>query len=107
MSLRSTIKKLDNPLFGTRTRNASDLTVSGCPGAYEIVHPGGAFYVFPRAPWGTGSEFVAKAIENQLLVIPGSIFSQHDTHFRISYAAADSVLERGIDVLRKLARRGP
>jgi aspartate aminotransferase/aminotransferase len=52
---------------------------------------------------GTGGDFVARAIENQLLIIPGSIFSGRDTHFRISYAASEATLERGLAVLRKLA----
>ncbi len=72
---------------------------------YELQEPGGAFYLFPRAPWGTGSEFVAEAIRNNLLIIPGSTFSKRDTHFRISYAASDATLERGIEILRRLARR--
>ena len=54
---------------------------------------------------GTGSEFVARAIENKLLIIPGRIFSRRDTHFRISYAASDRTLERGLEVLRRLAKR--
>ena len=65
--------------------------------------PGGAFYVFPKAPWGTGTEFVSEAIRNNLLVIPGGTFSSRDTHFRISYAATDETLRRGVDVLRRLA----
>ncbi len=72
---------------------------------YEVVKPGGAFYIYPKAPWGTGSEFVAEAIRNELLIIPGNIFSRHDTHFRISYAASDATLDRGIEVLKKLARK--
>ena len=81
-----------------------DLIVGGLSDLYEIANPRGAFYVFPKTPWGTGTEFVNKAIENRLLVIPGKVFSQQDTHFRISYAASNEVIERGIDVLRKLAR---
>ena len=60
---------------------------------YEITKPGGAFYIFPRAPGGKGEDFVAKAIENNLLTVPGNIFSQRDTHFRISYAASTAELE--------------
>ena len=54
-----------------------DLVVDGLIDAgYEVSKPGGAFYVFPRVPdGGTGGEFVARAIENELLIIPGSIFS--------------------------------
>ena len=80
-----------------------DLFVAGISDLYEVVKPGGAFYVFPKAPRGTGSQFVAKAIENQLLIIPGNIFSRRDTHFRVSYAASDETIYRGIDVLRSLS----
>ena len=61
---------------------------------------------FRKCPRGTGSEFVARAIERELLIIPGKIFSSRDTHFRISYAADDRLIERGIEVLRKMAREG-
>jgi aspartate aminotransferase/aminotransferase len=80
-----------------------DLIVSGLADKYEITRPGGAFYVFPQSPRGSGGEFVAEAIKHNLLIIPGNIFSTKDTHFRISYAAADETIERGIEVLRKLA----
>jgi aspartate aminotransferase/aminotransferase len=72
---------------------------------YEFAPADGAFYLFAKAPWGTGSEFVAEAIRNDLLIIPGNVFSDRDTHFRISYAAEQRTLERGVEVLRKLATR--
>ncbi len=72
---------------------------------YEVAQPGGAFYVFPKVPIEgmTASEFVAKAIENELLIIPGNIFSRSDTHFRISYAATMETINRGLEVLKRLA----
>lgn len=82
-----------------------DRLIEGIKDNYEIVKPGGAFYVFPKIPWGTGQEFCEYAIDNNLLVIPGNIFSDHDTHFRISYAASDEKLEQGIEVLNKIAKR--
>ena len=85
-------------------RRKHDLVVQGLSDLYELVVPGGAFYVFPKAPQGSGTEFVARAIDNNLLVIPGQIFSRRDTHFRISYAADDETIQRGIEILRKLAR---
>jgi aspartate aminotransferase/aminotransferase len=85
-------------------RRKRDLIVAGLSDDFELVVPGGAFYAFPRAPWGTGTEFVAKAIENNVLVIPGNIFSRRDTHFRISYAADDDTIQRGIERLTQLAR---
>ncbi len=80
-----------------------DLMYEGIADVYNVVKPSGAFYVYPEAPGGSGTEFAARAIEKNLLVIPGNVFSQRDTHFRISYAANDDVLKRGVDVLRKLA----
>jgi aspartate aminotransferase/aminotransferase len=82
-----------------------DLVYDGLRDRFEIAKPGGAFYVFPRAPWGTGTEFVTEAIRHNLLIIPGNTFSRADTHFRISYAAEDRTLERGLEILNRLARR--
>ncbi|MFO1062634.1 MAG: aminotransferase class I/II-fold pyridoxal phosphate-dependent enzyme [Pirellulales bacterium] len=80
-----------------------DMLVDGLKNDFEFTTPGGAFYLFPKAPWGKGSEFVAEAIARGLLIIPGNIFSGRDTHFRISYAAPDAVIERGIAALKELA----
>lgn len=82
-----------------------DMLIEGIQDNYEIVKPGGAFYLFPKAPWGGGQEFVEAAIENNLMVIPGNIFSDVDTHFRISYAQSDETIQRGIEVLNKIAKR--
>ncbi len=81
-----------------------DRLAAGLKGLYEFSLPGGAFYLFAKTPWGTGTEFVAEAIENNLLIIPGGTFSKRDTHFRVSYAASDAMLDRGIEILRKLAQ---
>jgi aspartate aminotransferase/aminotransferase len=86
-------------------RRKRDRVYEGLRGAYDLAKPGGAFYVFPRAPWGTGTEFVEEAIRNNLLIIPGRPFSGRDTHFRLSYAADERTLDRGIEILRRLARR--
>jgi aspartate/methionine/tyrosine aminotransferase len=84
-------------------RQKRDRLVAGLRGRFEFVSPGGAFYVFPKAPRGTGAEFVAKAVERNLLLIGGSTFSCRDTHFRVSAAADDAVLDRGIAILNELA----
>jgi len=85
-------------------RRKRDAVVAALAGLYDLPHPGGAFYAFPRAPWGTATEFVAEAIRRSLLIIPGNVFSRVDTHFRISHAVDDATLARGLDVLRGLAR---
>jgi aspartate aminotransferase/aminotransferase len=85
-------------------RRKRDAVVAGLKGLFDLPTPEGAFYAFPRAPWGTASAFVAEAIRHNLLIIPGNVFSRRDTHFRISYAVDDATLKRGLKVLRDLAR---
>jgi aspartate/methionine/tyrosine aminotransferase len=85
-------------------RHKRDLIYQGLQGYYELPAPGGAFYLFAKAPGGSGQAFVERAIQHSLLVIPGGVFSKRDTHFRISYAADDRTLKRGVDILRRLAR---
>ncbi|HLN28781.1 MAG TPA: aminotransferase class I/II-fold pyridoxal phosphate-dependent enzyme [Gemmataceae bacterium] len=93
----------DTSKFTSEYRKKRDRIVEGLKDRFELVKPQGAFYAFPRVPRGTATEFVGKAIQNNLLVIPGNIFSCRDSHFRISYAADDQTIERGIEVLNRLA----
>ncbi|HEG43058.1 MAG TPA: aminotransferase class I/II-fold pyridoxal phosphate-dependent enzyme [Phycisphaerales bacterium] len=81
-----------------------DMICDGLKDKFQVVKPGGAFYTFVKVPegCGTGTEFVKKAIENNVLIIPGNVFSERDTHFRISYATTDEKIQQGIDILRKL-----
>lgn len=81
-----------------------DFLLNGIKDYYEIPNAGGAFYLFPRAPGGNSTVFVEKAIQHDLLIIPGKTFSSVDTNFRISFAAKKHVLERGVEVLRKLSK---
>ncbi len=81
-----------------------DRVYEGLKDRFELVKSEGAFYLFPRAPWGSSTEFVGECIRNELLLIPGNVFSGRDTHFRLSYAASDETLDRGLDILNRLAR---
>ena len=98
----------DTSAFFDAYRCKRDMIYEGLKDAgYEVQKPGGAFYIFPKAPWGTDHEFVAEAIRNELLIIPGSVFSEKTTHLRISYAAADETIRAGLEVLQRLIREGP
>ncbi|MEM1331099.1 MAG: pyridoxal phosphate-dependent aminotransferase [Planctomycetota bacterium] len=71
----------------------------------EIETPGGAFYAFPKVPERlglTGTQFVERCIERGVLVIPGGVFSDRDTHFRLSFASPDEQLDRGLAILAEL-----
>ncbi|MCX7883226.1 MAG: aminotransferase class I/II-fold pyridoxal phosphate-dependent enzyme [Brevinematales bacterium] len=84
-------------------RRKRDMVYEGLQDVFDIVKPGGAFYMFPGLKYGKASEFVEMAIAHKVLIIPGHVFSERDTHFRISFATGDEALKRGIDILRKLS----
>jgi len=83
-----------------------DMVVEQLADRFEVTTPGGAFYAFVKVPdhlGQTGSAFVERAIEKGVLIIPGHVFSNRDTHFRISYACDEPMLGRGLGVLNALA----
>jgi aspartate aminotransferase len=84
-------------------RSKRNLLYEGLKDKFELVKPSGAFYAFIKAPNGSGSKFVEKAIANNVLIIPGNVFSEKDTHFRISYATSDAKIQEGTDILCRLA----
>ena len=84
-------------------RRKRDLVYEGLRGKFEVSKPAGAFYIFPKVPFGTDVEFVERAIAKECLIIPGSVFSERNTHFRISYATTDEQLQRGLKILNLLA----
>ncbi len=84
-------------------RRKRDMVYESLRAQYELGKPGGAFYAFVRAPGDNASAFVQRAIAHNLLVIPGSVFSERDTHFRLAYTASDETIQRGLAVLHELA----
>ncbi|MHC4573787.1 MAG: pyridoxal phosphate-dependent aminotransferase [Planctomycetota bacterium] len=85
-------------------RRKRELAYEGLKDNFEVGRPGGAFYLFVKAPGGSGTGFVEKAIKHKVLVIPGNVFSEKDTHFRISYATGDDKIRQGVEILNGLAR---
>ena len=93
---------MDLPLAECRRKR--DKLMAGLRDHYRFVQPGGAFYLYPEAPGGSGKAFAERAVEREkMLVVPGSVFGQADSHFRIAYTVSDAMLDRGIAALRRLA----
>jgi aspartate aminotransferase len=92
--------------FVDEYRIKRDLLYNGLKDKFELIKPSGAFYAFVKAPGGSATPFVEKAIKNNVLIIPGNVFSEKDTHFRISYATSDEKIKKGVEILRTLTSRG-
>ena len=92
---------MDVPL--SECKRKRDKLMAGIAGHYSFVKPGGAFYLYPEAPGGSGKRFAEIAAEQEkLIVVPGSVFGAADTHFRIAYTVTDRTLDRGIAALIRL-----
>ena len=68
---------------------------------YDVIKPEGTFYIFPKAPGGDDLDFIQKAKENKVLIVPGLGFGRAG-YFRISFCVDDRTIARGIDQLVKL-----
>lgn len=88
-----------------RYRAKRDLMTELLSRSFTVVPAEGAFYLWVQAPdgWEDGDQFCEQAIANGVLVIPGSVFSEQRSHFRVCYTVDDSVLRAGADVLCRLA----
>lgn len=67
---------------------------------FDLTLPDGAFYYFIRKPT---NDFVDRCTRHNLLVVPGEVFSEHNTHFRLSYATANATLNKAVRLLNRLA----
>jgi aspartate aminotransferase/aminotransferase len=87
-------------------REKRDITLEALKDDFEVVRPSGGFYFFVKAPerYASATAFVEEAIRNNVLIIPGNVFSERDTHFRISYATSNDKIREGCAILCKLAR---
>lgn len=100
--------KLDHSAKVEAYREKRDIAYEMLSEHFTVQRPNGAFYIFPQAPEidgvCDGDTFVETAIANNVLIIPGSVFSDKHTHFRISFAAKNEVIKRGIEVISGLVK---
>ncbi len=72
---------------------------------YEVVKPGGAFYMFPKTPIEDDMAFVADLQRNfHIMTVPGRGFGRGG-HFRISYCVEMEVIERSLEGFREAAKK--
>lgn len=76
-----------------------DLIYEGLREQFEVTKPEGAFYIMPKVAEHDASAFVEAAIRQNVLTIPGQVFSARRTHLRISYATSEEAIREGIRIL--------
>ena len=76
-----------------------DLVIAALGQVTDVAVPEGAFYVFAKVPEHlgmTGTQLAEALVEKNVLLIPGGVFSERDTHIRLSLAAPEAKLEAGV-----------
>ncbi|MBI2940312.1 MAG: pyridoxal phosphate-dependent aminotransferase [Chloroflexi bacterium] len=91
------------PADGVRTyQRRRDLMYEGLRRRFDVTRPQGAFYIMPRVDESDATPFVERAIASNVLLIPGSVFSQRKTHVRLSFATSEEKIQRGVEILTGL-----
>ena len=67
---------------------------------FEVVKPGGTFYIFPKALEEDAKAFCEKAKKYDLMLVPSDSFGCPG-YFRMAYCIATDKVERSIAALRK------
>jgi len=70
---------------------------------FAMVKPDGAFYLFPQSPLKDDVEFVKRAQQQRILLVPGSGFGAPG-YFRIAYCVDQGMIERSLPAWEQLAR---
>jgi len=70
---------------------------------FQMVKPGGGFYLFPQAPGGDDVAFVRQAQKHNILLVPGSGFGAPG-YFRIAYCVDMGIIERSLPAWERLAQ---
>ncbi len=70
---------------------------------FEIVEPGGTFYMFPKALEADANAFCQRAKQHDLLLVPSDTFGCPG-HFRICYCIPTEKVLRSIPVFEALAK---
>jgi len=70
---------------------------------FEIVRPGGTFYMFPKALEEDAVAFSKKAMKHDLILVPGNSFGAPG-YFRIAYCVDTDKVERSIEAFRRFVK---
>ena len=67
---------------------------------FEVVKPGGTFYIFPKALEEDATAFCRKALNYDLILVPSESFGTPG-YFRMAYCIDTEKVERSLPALRK------
>jgi aspartate aminotransferase/aminotransferase len=91
---------ISNHISEYKTRGK--ILYKGLKDKYKITQLQGAFYFLLEYPYNP-EKFIQDCLDKNLLIIPGEVFSEKNTHFRLSLVAPQADLHKAIKILNDLA----
>ncbi len=70
---------------------------------FEVVRPGGTFYIFPKALEDDAVAFCKKALKYDLVLVPADSFACPG-YFRMAYCIDTGKVERSLEAIRKFVK---
>ena len=70
---------------------------------FEVIKPGGTFYIFPKALEEDSVAFCQKALKYDLVLVPGDSFGAPG-FFRMAYCIDTGKVERSLEAIRKFVK---
>lgn len=70
---------------------------------FEVVKPGGTFYIFPKALEADAIAFSEKAKKYDLILVPSNSFGV-EGYFRMAYCIDTEKVERSLEAIRKFVK---
>lgn len=89
------------PNLASYDRNRKALYEALTSMGYEMAKPDGAFYMFVKAPGGDAEAFSKKAMEKDLLLVPGDSFGCPG-YLRICYCVSYDMIQRSLPAFKAL-----
>ena len=89
------------PNLASYDRNRKFLYEALTAMGYELARPDGAFYMFVKAPGGDSEAFSQKAMEKDVLLVPGDSFGCPG-YLRICYCVSYDMIKRSLPAFQAL-----
>lgn len=89
------------PNLASYDRNRKFLYEALTAMGYELARPDGAFYMFVKAPGGDSEAFSKKAMEKDVLLVPGDSFGCPG-YLRICYCVSYDMIKRSLPAFQAL-----
>ena len=83
-------------------KNKRNFVLENLVDKYKVTGAQGSYYMFFEVPGAEADKYLEQIMKKKLFVFPGKIFSQRNTHIRISYSADLTNLKKAVNIMNSV-----